>query len=52
MIFLDGLSAWVLGQSIKDAAASKPTYLLPLAADISALKLSHYEAVWKAANPL
>jgi hypothetical protein len=52
VIFLDGLSAWVLGQSIKDAAAAKPTYLLPLAADIAALKLSHYEILWNAAKPL
>lgn len=52
VIFIDGLSGWVLGQSIKDAAASKPTYLLPLAADIAALKLSHYEAVWNGATPL
>jgi hypothetical protein len=52
VIFLDGLSGWVLGQSIKDAAAAKPTYLLPLSADIAALKLKHYEAVWNAAKPL
>lgn len=52
VIFIDGLSGWVLGQSIRDAAASKPTYLLPLAADIAVLKRSHYEAVWNAAAPL
>jgi hypothetical protein len=29
IVFLDDRSCWVLGQSIKDAAGSKPTYLLP-----------------------
>jgi hypothetical protein len=35
-----------MGQSIKDAAKAKPTYLLPLPADIAKLKLTHYEAIW------
>lgn len=52
VIFVDGLSCWVLGQSVKDAAKAKPTYLAPLSADVSKLKLQHYEVVWSAATAL
>jgi hypothetical protein len=45
LIFADEI-CWILGQSIKDAAVSKPTYFGPLAADVSKLKLSHYEEIW------
>lgn len=46
IIFVDGSECWVLGQSIKDAAASKPTYLAPLSADVTLLKLTDYEDIW------
>src|SRR5262249_36906288 len=46
LIFVDGLECWVLGQSIKDAADEKPTYLAPLSTDVSKLKLAHYEDIW------
>ncbi len=49
IVFVDDLSCWVMGQSIKDAAKAKPTYLVPLPADIANLKLGHYEAIWKTA---
>jgi hypothetical protein len=49
IVFVDDLSCWVMGQSIKDAAKAKPTYLLPLPADIAKLKLTHYEAIWQKA---
>ena len=52
VVFVDGRACWVLGQSIKDAAKNKPTYLLPLSEDIAQLKLSHYEPIWNAANAL
>jgi hypothetical protein len=52
IVFVDDLSCWVMGQSIKDAAKAKPTYLLPLPADIASLKLGHYEAIWNAATVL
>jgi hypothetical protein len=52
VVFVDNLSCWVMGQSIKDAAKSKPTYLLPLPPDIAKLKLGHYEAIWSNANVL
>lgn len=52
IVFVDDLSCWVMGQSIKDAAKSKPTYLLPLSPDIAKLKLSHYEAIWSNATVL
>ena len=41
-----------MGQSIKDAAKAKPTYLLPLPADIANLKLGHYETIWNVAAVL
>jgi hypothetical protein len=52
VLFIDNLSCWVMGQSIKDAAKAKPTYLLPLPADIATLKLSHYELIWNNASAL
>lgn len=52
IVFVDDLSCWVMGQSIKDAAKAKPTYLLPLPPDIAKLKLGHYEAIWNAAAVL
>lgn len=33
VVFIDDRSCWVLGQSIKDAARTKPTYLAPLPFD-------------------
>lgn len=46
VIFIDDNSCWVLGQSIKDAAKKKPTYIAPLSADAAGLKLTHYEGIW------
>jgi hypothetical protein len=49
VIFIDDRDCWVMGQSMKDAAMKKPTYLLPVAAvsDMSRL----YEDAWKGAAP-
>jgi hypothetical protein len=52
VFFLDGRSAWVLGQSIKDAAKSKPTYLAPLDTQTTDLKISEYEKIWHSATPV
>jgi len=50
VIFLDGYVCWVTGQSIKDAAKAKPTYLAPLSPDVVMEKLRNYEAIWLAAT--
>jgi hypothetical protein len=52
VLFIDGLSGWVIGQSLKDAAKSKPTYMVPLSTDVAQLKLQHYERVWTGAKAL
>jgi|CZKJ01.1.fsa_nt_gi hypothetical protein len=52
LFFLDDSSCWVLGQSIKDAATSKPTYLVPLDSDTMPLKKNWYEQIWTAATPI
>lgn len=52
VMFIDGLSCWVIGQSLKDAAKSKPTYMAPLSTDVAQLKLRHYEGVWASAKAL
>ena len=52
VIFLDGYVCWVLGQSLKDAAKAKPTYLAPLAPDVVQAKLQDYEDIWASANEI
>jgi hypothetical protein len=52
VVFVDDGSCWVLGQSIKDAAKAKPTYLAPLAPDAAQLKKADYEQIWKAGAPI
>ena len=52
VIFVDSMSCWVVGQSIKDAAKKSPTYVAPLGADAIKLKLDAYEGVWAASRPL
>jgi hypothetical protein len=50
VIFIDGAECWVLGQSIKDAAIKKLTYMIPIpfgaVTDMSRL----YETIWQKAN--
>ena len=50
VIIIDGTACWVLGQSIKDAAKKKPTYIAPLPSDVVTLKEAHYEKIWNAAT--
>jgi hypothetical protein len=52
VIFIDGYVCWIVGQSLKDAAKAKPTYLAPLAPDVVAAKLQDYEAIWAEANAI
>jgi hypothetical protein len=52
VLFIDGRSCWVLGQSIKDAAKSKPTYLAPLDTSTTDLKKAEYEKIWNSAKPI
>ena len=48
VIFIDDKICWILGQSIKDAATEKPTYLAPIN-DVDSIK-PHYEDVWSKAT--
>jgi hypothetical protein len=52
VIFIDGRTCWVLGQSIGVAAKSQPTYLAPLTVDAVPLKLAFYETIWAEAVDL
>jgi hypothetical protein len=48
-IFVDE-RGWVVGQSIKDAAKKKPTYLVELSAVLAPVMRSIYEALWNKAT--
>ncbi len=50
MIFIDEKTCWILGQSIKDAATGKPTYLAPFN-DVDSIK-PHYENIWSKATEI
>lgn len=52
VVFADGSDCWVVGQSIKDAAKSMPSYLAPLSQDVAMDKLGFYEAIWNEATPI
>lgn len=52
VIFVDDYVCWVLGQSLKDAAKAKPTYLAPLAPDVVQAKLEDYNEIWDGANEI
>ncbi len=52
VVFIDNRTCWVLGQSIKDAAKAKPTYIAPIATDAMQLKLTDYENIWIKATPI
>lgn len=52
IVFIDGYVCWIIGQSLKDAAKAKPTYLVQLPPDVVSEKLNHYESIWDSATPL
>lgn len=51
-VFVDKDVCWILGQSIKDAAKAKPTYLVALPPDVARAKLAMYEPIWRGAKGL
>jgi hypothetical protein len=52
VVFIDGSDCWIVGQSIRDAAKSMPSYLAPLSQDVALDKLGFYEAIWNEAEPI
>lgn len=52
VIFVDDYVCWLIGQSIKDAAKAKPTYLVQLPPDVVPEKLKNYEKIWSSATKL
>ena len=52
LVFLDNTTCWLIGQSIKDAATSKPTYIAPLSQEFVADKFASYSQIWLAGQPL
>ncbi len=52
VIFIDDFSCWVVGQSIKDAAKAKPTYLSPLSPDVVSIKLHEYNEIWNTSDEI
>jgi hypothetical protein len=52
VIFVDGYVCWLIGQSLKDAAKAKPTYLVQAPPDVVSEKLKNYEEIWSAASTL
>ena len=52
LIFVDRYVCWLIGQSVKDAAKAKPTYLVQAPPDIVPEKLQNYESIWASAVPL
>lgn len=52
MVFVDGYVCWLVGQSLKDAAKAKPTYLVQAPPDLVSEKLSIYDNLWEKSTPL
>ena len=51
MVFLDQ-RGWVIGQSIKDAAKTKPTYLIELNEPSLTASRDAHEKIWKDAKSI
>ena len=52
LVMVDNLDCWIVGASIKDAAAKSSTYLMPLRPDLAQRKRAIYSGVWDRAEPL
>jgi hypothetical protein len=52
VVMIDGASCWVLGQSINNAAKSKPTYIAPVSPDTAAEKIRTYLGIWNDSEPV
>ena len=50
LVIVDNSDCWVVGGSIKDAAVTSPTYLLPLQPELARRKLAMYSAMWDRAE--
>ena len=50
LVIVDNSDCWVVGGSIKDAAAKSPTYLLPIQPQIAQAKRDIYSGVWDGAE--
>lgn len=50
LVFVDYYVCWLIGQSVKDAAKAKPTYLVEAPPDIVSAKLANYEEIWSNSN--
>jgi hypothetical protein len=50
VIFLDNSACFALGQSLKDAAKAKPTYIAALPPDVVPKKLNAYNNLWQGAS--
>jgi hypothetical protein len=50
VVMIDGNSCWVLGQSINNAAKTKPTYIAPVSSDTAAEKIRTYQEIWNASE--
>ena len=50
LVIVDNSDYWVVGGSIKDAAAKSPTYLLPLQPQLAQAKRDIYSGVWDRAK--
>ena len=48
-VIIDKSNCWVIGQSIKDAAKSKQTYMVPVGEESGRLKIDHYYDVFSRA---
>jgi hypothetical protein len=52
LIFRDGTTAFLSGQSFKDGAKNAPTSLMEFPADLFQEKLAIHEGLWKTAQPI
>jgi hypothetical protein len=52
IIIADGERAWILTQSIKDFASKSPASIVNIDAELTGLKISAYEALWRASKRL
>jgi hypothetical protein len=49
---VDGVGVWVLTQSLNGFATRSPATIMRASADLAALKIAAYEAMWQKATPL
>ncbi len=52
LIILDSKMVYTVSQSLKDLAARSPALVHPVDANMAAMKVGHYQAVWAAGAPV